>query len=272
MDQFQVQKHGDEAAELRLWRHAIGIVSEVQIISGSDEHRSISEQAGAAIAGRWGTHYFILTAKHVVEGAEPKDLRLATMPSDWKNGRMSPAEDIPTLNMNGRSPHIQRCEWEDLALLDVLPDSLGANVEFVDIATSWIDPPEGERVHGVGFPISDGILASSKQIGGVNYRSVMLSPIVFFGEVSHQPTFLTNDFNSDRHYLFSYELAKQGSSPPGISGAAAWVQEEPKGPVWAPTFTFAGICTHAYKDRIERVLKASIVRQFLEEIFGPAGR
>ena len=58
--------------------------------------------------------------------------------------------------------------------------------------------------------------------------------------------------------------------PPGISGAAAWVQGESKGPIWAPTFTFAGICTHAYRDgMIERVIKASTVRKFLRETLGP---
>jgi len=158
-----------------------------------------------------------------------------------------------------------------LALLRVPPQSLGEEVEFVDMEASWIDAPEGEMVHGVGFPISDGVLTDSQQVGGVNYRTVMLMPVVFFGRVSHQPTFLAAGFDGDRHYLFSYQLADEGSLPPGISGAAAWVQGQPEGPIWTPTFTFAGICTHAYKDgRVERVTKASIVRRFLEEVFGAA--
>ena len=99
---------------------------------------------------------------------------------------------------------------------------------------------------------------------------MMLMPTVFFGKVSHKPPFSAVDFDANRHYLFSYELAERGSKPPGISGAAAWVQGESKGPIWAPMFTFAGICTHAYRDgTIERVVKASTVSKFLRETLGP---
>lgn len=271
MDQFQIQKHGDEAATLRLWRHTVGIINELPITSASDERRAISEQAGSGVAGKWGKHHFILTAKHLVKDAEPQDVRISPLPSDGWKCDTSRARIIQTLNMKGQTPRIQSCDWEDLALLRVPPDSLGEDVEFVDIANSGIDPPEGEMVHGVGFPISDGLLARSQQIGAVNYRTVMLMPVVFFGRVFHRPTFLASEFDLDRHYLFSYDLADQGSQPQGISGAAAWVQCDSKGQIWTPAFTFAGICTHAYRNGIiERVTRASSVRRFLEEIFGPA--
>lgn len=270
MKQKDVQRHGDEAATLRLWRHTVGIVSEVKIISGSDQHRSISEQAGTGVAGNWGEHHFILTAKHLLEGAEPGDVRIAPLPSEGLKFDIRQARTIQTLKMRDQVPHIQRCEWEDLALLGLPADSLGADVEFVDMATSWVDPPEGETVHGVGFPLSHSIPASSERIGNIIHNSVMLRPVVFYGQVSHKPTFSASGFEADRHYLFSYDLANQGSHPAGISGAAAWLQQESKGIVWTPIFTFAGICTHAYRGgKIERVVKASTIRQFLEETYGP---
>jgi len=101
---------------------------------------------------------------------------------------------------------------------------------------------------------------------------VLLNPIGFDGDVL--PSRIGQyfrDFDPDRHYLVPYEPAKEGKHPRGISGAAMWVQSLEKSLVWAARFNFGGICTSSYKDgTIERVVKASVVCQFLTEVFGTA--
>jgi hypothetical protein len=50
-----------------------------------------------------------------------------------------------------------------------------------------------------------------------------------------------------------------------------WRPPDPQ-QVWRPNVKFAGVCTHAYKKgTVERIVKASAVRRFLEEELGPAG-
>ena len=40
-------------------------------------------------------------------------------------------------------------------------------------------------------------------------------------------------------------------------------------PLWAVRVRFSGICTCCYRDgSIEQIVKASVVRRFLEEVFG----
>jgi hypothetical protein len=49
-----------------------------------------------------------------------------------------------------------------------------------------------------------------------------------------------------------------------------WWESDQKQTVWRPNFKFAGICTACYKrGSVVQVVKASVVRRFLEEVFGP---
>ena len=82
------------------------------------------------------------------------------------------------------------------------------------------------------------------------------------------PTFPTNDFIPDLHYLVPYDHPTS-KHPRGFSGAAAWWEPADPQQVWRPNFKLAGVCTHAYKKgTVERIVKASAVRRFLEEEFG----
>jgi hypothetical protein len=101
-------------------------------------------------------------------------------------------------------------------------------------------------------------------------RAIVLSPTPFSGVVlpSSRGRFFKN-FDSDRHFLMEYDPAKEGHHPSGISGAAVWTMHEQWKEVWSVTFKFAGVCTSCYSDgKIEQVVKAFAVRQFLAETFG----
>jgi hypothetical protein len=83
--------------------------------------------------------------------------------------------------------------------------------------------------------------------------------------------------DEERHYLVAYtsNLSRQAH---GMSGAAIWMPDI-KGIVWTPNFRFAGTCINTFKKGykahrgpVVQVVKASIVRRFLEEEFGGAGR
>lgn len=122
---------------------------------------------------------------------------------------------------------------------------------------------------GVGYPVSSGVIFR-RQVGPCLQQAVLLRPVGFSGAVLPSTTGKNfGAFDPDRHYLISYELAKQGKHPKGISGAAVWRESAEKRIVWAPRFEFAGICTSCYREgTVEQIVKASVVREFLLEVFG----
>src|SRR5271166_670160 len=127
-----------------------------------------------------------------------------------------------------------------------------------------------EYVACCGFPYDKHVLVGVQTTGSRQERTIALRPELFFGQVLSGPNFPTNDFDSTRHYLVPYRH-HDSNHPKGFSGAAAWWEKKQPLKVWRPNFKFAGICTHAYKDgAIERIIKASVVRRFLEEVLGPA--
>ncbi len=137
----------------------------------------------------------------------------------------------------------------------------------------WIDPPVGELVPCFGFPSDHGLLVETKWVGNKEERSLALYPTPFSAIVLPPPTederkFQITDFDQDRHYLAPYDTGNSKHAR-GISGAAMWWESDLNRTVWSPNFKFAGICTACYKrGSVVQVVKASIVRRFLEEVFG----
>ncbi len=94
-----------------------------------------------------------------------------------------------------------------------------------------------------------------------------ITPSIFDGKVVSSPPFLARGFDQDLHYVIPFEKAEGGRHPEGYSGAATWWESDKPMKVWKPHFKFAGICTHCYKDGLfEKVVKASAVRRFVEEV------
>jgi hypothetical protein len=176
-------------------------------------------------------------------------------------------EPIP---VGDKSAVIHRCEWEDLAAVTVIPNSLGPMLEFLDLAKPFVEPAEGDVVVGMGYPTASSVILEEGRTGPLISRAVVLSPTPFSGTVL---TFATRSnfqqFDANRHYLFSYDLAGQGKHPRGISGAAVWVQSSKSDIVWTAKLDFAGVCTSCYRNgTIEQVVNGSVVHQFLSETFG----
>ena len=277
-----IEERAKEASLNRLWTHTVGIVNSIRTV-GYDpitKRPGDTEEPGTGCAVRWGDHYFILTAKHVVEKAQPGDLRIFCRPSGGFEYRTSAdlreQDIVDAVPMIEQKAVIHRCEWEDLALMTTIPKAVGPNVEFFDIANDWTDPSEGEVVHCFGFPSDNGQMVEKRMVGNREERTVALYSTVFSAPVLPLPTedelkFKITGFDPDRHYLVPYEDASKGKHPRGISGAAMWWESDEKQIVWRPNFEFAGVCTACYRGgTVVQVVKASVVRRFLEEIFGPA--
>lgn len=269
------ETHANDAGIERLWSHTVGIANSALGVDGTDPYTGRPahecEAPGTGVAGRWGRHHFVLTAKHVIDQAELKDLNFFSRPT----GAFTRASEVTMKDALMASPIpdegsvVHRCDWEDLALITMKPDALSSHLEFADLANSWLDPAEGEMVVGLGFPVSSASMFQ-RRVGQRLEKAVLLSPIGFSGKVlPHETGRWFSDYDTDRHYLIPYDLATRGNHPGGISGAAVWVWSTENDLVWSAQFAFAGICTSCYRNgSVEKVVAASTVRRFLIEAFG----
>jgi hypothetical protein len=277
-----IESNAYDAARERLWSHTVGIANRALVRHGTDPAtglRAIEQEApGTGFAGVWGRHHFILTANHVLDEAQLNDLSFFVRQTGHLVSRRASEvkmeDGVVAVPLNDPDAAIHRCEWEDLAILTIEPDALGPKLEFFDVGSSWVDPPKGEMVVGVGYPVAGGV-RFEKRVGSVLEKAVLLNPTMFGGAVlpcpDEEALRFIKGFDPNRHYRIPYEHAKAGKGPEGISGAAAWVKASEEHMIWAPRFKFAGICTSCYKDgTVEQIVKASVVRQFLLEVFGGA--
>jgi hypothetical protein len=262
----------------RLWSHSVGITNRALVTTGTDPATGLpareEETPGTGVAGKRNGQHFVLTAEHLLKLANPADLSFFVRErGDLKTQHASEitqqdaSEPIP---LHDPTAVIHRCETEDLALIAIGPNVLGPRLEFFDFDGEWVDPAEGEIVAGVGYPVAIGV-RFQRQVGSVIQGNVVLSPTPFTGTVLPDATGRNfNKFDPTRHYLTTYEPTEPGTHPGGISGAAVWIESKEKQAVWAARLQFAGICTSCYRDgSIEQIVRASVVRQFLTDVFGP---
>lgn len=271
--------HASDACLRHLLRHTAAIVNSVREV-GTDPFSggpADSEVPGTGIPIKWGNHHFVLSAAHVFKNATPKDLRVLTfanLPPTYKGRESLTWDDIVDgLPLTGDCV-IHVCDWEDLAVVTINPEKF-PGVDFTDPAKEWTDPAVAENVHCCGFP-SDHSFRVNKRRVSENRLEVDLAvwPTTFSGEVLPFPPpdelrFRYPDLDIERHYLIPYELPGISQKAGGISGAAVWWESDEKQIIWRPNFKFAGICTHWYPKRARvAVVKASVVRRFLTELFG----
>ena len=269
-----LQDQAAKASIQRLWKHTVSIVNGIRT-AGTDPRTNRwadGEQFGSGCTALWGKQHVVLTARHVLEGAEVSDLRLFSYPgafqyraaADLRKEDVVDAAPLPADNAV-----IHRCEWDDLALIVVERGDVGEHVEFFDLRNDWIDPMEGEPVHCFGFPSDSNVPWEVFMVGNKEERTVAIYPGTFDGIVTYFPTFLPRQFDPERHYLVPFAQANEGKHPEGYSGGGAWWESDQPKLIWRPNYKFAGICTSCYKDgAFEQIVKASVVRRFVEEVLG----
>jgi hypothetical protein len=278
-----IEEHGSDACLAHLMAHTVAIVNSIRIegLSRFTGEKADSEQQGTGCPIKWGERHLILSAAHVFENAELKDLRFLTFANqplcfkDPKDIKRSDAVDA--LPVGDPTAEIHRCKWEDLAIVTVSPDTF-PDLDYVDVAADWIDPPQGEYLHFCGFPVDHSTIIERRFIGDREDVGLALFPTAFTGKVLPSPSAddikfkYGGDLDPAKHCLIPYELSGMSQHPGGVSGSAAWWESDEKLQIWRPNFKFAGICTHCHRDgTIVRVVRAPIVRKFLAELFGDSG-
>lgn|SRR5208283_664818 len=279
-----IEEHSSNACLVHLLAHTVGIVNGIRVEGTSrlTGKRGDSEQGGTGCPIKWGDRRLFLSAAHVFENAEAKDLRFLTFPNENIRFKapsdVTRADAVDALPLCDPTARIHRCAWEDLAVVTVDHNAF-PGLDFVDIVDYWADPAEGEYLHFCGFPSDHSTIVEKRVTADREDVGIALFPTAFSGKVQAVPSaddikFKYAGFDPEKHCLVPYEIQAMSQHPRGVSGSAAWWESDEKLQVWRPNFRFAGICTHCHREgTVLRIVRAHVVREFLKELFGnPNGR
>lgn len=243
-----------------------------------DGRRGDEEQPGSGSMILWGKQYCILTARHVVEGAEKNDMRFFFPAHDiefnsrgdlLRSGRLE--WDIGT---QATVYDIIRCSWEDIALLTIDPKT-APNTEFYDFNSGWRDPAPTEPIYCLGFPRHDPITLHVERTENSEHHILGLVPMIWTSVVIPKPDSLIDPYSEEspydpnRHFLVEWNVEDKTLGMKGFSGAATWTDPDAK--LWSPKLLLTGMVTRYYSNiKVGRMVRASVLKEFLEEALGPA--
>lgn len=258
-----------KAFHAKAWAHVLGVVNLKEVVS--EQAHTRWEGMGTGCACLWRNTTLVLTAKHVLEEAQPRDIaflpRSGTVLRWDQPGQIEGMVERVTIGIE----RIVRCQWEDLAAIVLAGDGLDRlNIEFCGVPKRLARDQTANgpgSVLIIGYPFDQTFVASEhRQFEGV--AKLLACPCdSFWGELVATPEqTLGSDYDPERHLLVRFEPGRHGSRPHGYSGAAVWCDPVRQGPIWTPDPLILGLQTHGYpRAGLIRAVRASSIRSFLEE-------
>jgi hypothetical protein len=277
-----VREQAKRAIIDHLISRTVGVINEVRVVgthAATGKHGD-SEVPGTGCLVKWGIKRLVLTAKHVIDTvSSPTQIRIASfadVPMDFRSIDRITSNNVYAGVPLGADSRIHCCDEEDLAAITI-PENLHVG-EFANLNEEWADPPVGQIVGCIGFPVDHNVEVDHRKVGGKHEIGIGLLPVFLDIDVLPQPSaqdlrFMKGGHDKARQYMVSY-TSTMSKQPHGVSGAAIWMPDI-KGIVWSPKFRFAGTCINTYlkgykahRGPVVQVVKASVVRRFLEREFG----
>jgi hypothetical protein len=254
--------------------HTVGVVNLVRVQGKTSTGTAISvEEMGAGSACSWMGKKLVLTAKHVVAGAEPSELAFFTRPSGqigWvtRDGPPAFAERVPL-----RIEEIVESPRQDLAALILTGGEADrSQLHFCDLPACLAPVPSGPGVTLlIGYPGDQSFpIATVRRRNGSVHHDLVAVPEAFWGSiVDNPPRFLSSDYDPARHFLLRFDPSEEGSMPHGYSGAGVWYQRSGKHALWVAQPVLAGLQTSWYaRSKLMVAIRSEVVREFLEGTLG----
>lgn len=230
----------------RVASHAVTVVNRVWRVGKAHNGKQIAEQApGMGAACRWKGEKLILTAKHVVENAEPQDIEFFVRldaPIDW-GVRPATPKIFPPRKLQIR--RMIRCKWADLACIVLASNQAFAPLEFIDLPNGLGSVPssgEGTLIHGCPADQNVPVSAWRQQATGTTLVGLMGRPrgcwLVVEG---NPPKSLPSSFDPERDFLLRYDPSEEGANPHGFSGSGVWCNRKKDTQVWSANPVLVGV-------------------------------
>ncbi len=252
----------------RVFWHMVGIINtKHKSHADGSGHTRAWQEIGTGAACRFRGRRLILTAAHVLDGAEKTDLQFlprATGRIEWADEASRTRAERVALEIE----EIVLCTWEDLAAIVLatnIPESV--NIEFCQLPQKFSDPPANGTVLVLGYPYDQAIVVEKSEEKDTLVHKQAAKSDGFLGEVVTTSKLLSG-FDAERHFLVKFYPSHQDGRPQGYSGAGVWLINSDEGAagIWNADPLLTGIETHGYeKSGLLRVVRSNSVRLFLEE-------
>lgn len=234
----------------------------------SSGHVHEMEGVGAGSACLWKGKKLILTAEHVLDGAEPSDLRFFIRRGGKIDWGTRPSRPEPALGVSLSIDRIVRCESEDIACI-VLSNTEN-RFEFVRLPKAFAKvPPAGGCTLLYGCPSDTNVPVAAARTESALHVAFAAQPrgcwAVVRGDV---PPRFPSSFDPSKHFLLNYDPAEEGAMPHGFSGAGVWYRRAARDTIWCADPVLAGVQKSWHKpSNTMIVIRSSVVRHFLKTEF-----
>jgi hypothetical protein len=257
----------------RIAWYSVGVVN---LLANVDhQEKTMEDDFGTGSACTWKGHSLILTAKHVIDRAEPDDLAFLVRVDDAINweGMSKPEKVVSRVSLPVE--RIVRCKEHDLAAIVLRADDLtGLRMQFCELpkqlAKSRTIKRKGSLIL-LGYPRDRRFtVAKTKTVNAeANYYAVR--PTILAGAIAKPPLkeLSFQQYDPARDVLVHYTPEDPKMKPHGFSGAAAWSERaECSGPVWTADPMIFGVQPSAFlASKLLVVVGAPAIKKFLRESF-----
>lgn len=232
--------------------------------SPSGENRE-EESIGIGSACLWNGKKVIVTAKHVVEGACPSDLRFFIRQDGKIDWQVKPNLPPIGLRISLEVAKIVLSSSDDLAAI-VLSECPERFLDFIPIPRAFAKaPPGGKGVLLYGCPYDQRIPISATRHGAELHVGYAVQPRGCWAIVEGKtPQHFPSSFNPARHFLLHYDPSEEGALPHGFSGAGVWYRRGNSDVIWSANPVLAGVQTSWHKkSKTMIVIRSRVVQAFL---------
>lgn len=221
-----------------------------------------------------GNKRAVLTAEHVIRGAEPQQIRFWCKPNAPLVER--PAKDVSASELRKLTAGIHFPietvfvdAKVDLALL-ILESGfeLPTSAECFDLSKSHVLTNPGTTLDGLslvcfGFPVDNSKLVMTTEDRGFSFLGCTLNVCYYDAKLNADLwDQLPSSMSRDKNFLLKYNRADESIEPPGFSGSGAWISASTEGQVvWNADPLLVGV-VHRYFKKFSVLMATNLITIF----------
>ncbi len=193
--------------------YTVGVINISAFVD--EKNRIIADDIGTGTACDWHGRKMILTAKHVLKNAQPKDLQFLLRVGNAIDWDADPRKGGVTSRVSLPVDKIIRCKGEDLAMILLKPDGLEAfNVRFCELAKRLARTKATNNQGALillGYPSDQIFDVSESRTGNITTKSVACVPTVLTGHIAIGENYnLSSSYDPENHVLIRFEPVSSG--------------------------------------------------------------
>lgn len=196
---------------------------------------------GTGVLVDWKGWPLIVTAAHNFDGAKPSQMRFVLSPGGTlREGPMTRGDGCELFrgDILPVEDDFLCDDKNDIAAVRLKNRDLGPNAAFTEIDIGMRNIREGSSVILIGFAWDN-----SFALRGAARAVGVTTQLGRYREGLNAHSGLSSSYNEQEHFLLPYTRTEDGVRPYGISGTAAWCNQDHAGSIWVARPALVGVQT-----------------------------